>query len=120
MRILPSLERSRDEADCDICAPGADNCIVVMHWPHAGGNGAGGDGSTAPTGYHVRFRSGYNRVLDNLMSRGFRQLVAGFSFASHRTLILIALAAVAQRGGLPQRNTGEDDYETVAAAREAE
>lgn len=89
--------------------------MVVMHWPQAGGNGDGGDGSTAITEYHVHFAAGYNTVLEHLMSRGLRQLVASLG-----ALVLIAVAAVAQRGGLQQRNADEDEYDTVAAAREAE
>src|ERR1700691_4124332 len=48
------------------------------------------------------------------MSRGLRQLVASLG-----ALSLVALAAVAQRGRF-QRNGDEDEYDAVAAAREAE
>jgi hypothetical protein len=48
------------------------------------------------------------------MSRGLRQFVACLG-----ALSLIALAAVAQRGRF-QRNGDEDEYDTVAAAHEAE
>ena len=41
-------------------------------------------------------------------------LVFGVIVASLGTLILIALAALAQRGGIPQRNADEDEYETVS------
>ena len=59
MRILPSLARSSCDADCCGGAPGAANCMLVVHWPQAGGKGLGGDGSTATTGYHAPVARGH-------------------------------------------------------------